>query len=742
SVTIENGNTFASTSGVEILDIKATNNLSNKIANDVRNIKVVGVLTLAAADLSAHDVALEIDGGRTKFDAGTTGNNDYSNISVANSATLEMTVTSNLDISSQSGDDIAVLTHLQVNTGVNFSLNADQTNDALDISGSSTTADVTIKSTTTDANNVFTNIVNSGSGNIIYDVVTNVDKTGEASTILGDIDTININNGSSLDVDFSQLSNITTLTGDGVLNVATTGNTTNLSGILNIDTYTGEINIADTAGSDTIIGSSYGDNITISTGVDTVDGADGADRYIYSGNANADNLTDTGSSGTDTIVVEATADLRALNTMSGIEELNVNGNFTATINKTIADGIGIFSGADGTSSVSVELTNGEDLDISSKTVSNLDSVTMNIASGGANSTLVGTDSSRNIITVVDGVNTITGGALADTLTGGSGVDTFKTKVAHLTSSDTINGGGSTDILEFIDGGSISDSAFTNVSSIETVQFSNSDTNMTLGVFAGDIGSIVGGSGNDSVSLNSGGSYGSISGVETLNVNRTIDLSGKVTDVKTINVGTGGNLTLDADDFLATLLVNNDDTVAIHDVTTTNMNNLDLTGSTGTTTITTSNGANVDFSDVTFAGTINIQGTAGNEIISMDEGVNTIDGAGGTNELIIKAGSSDSYGSTTITNFQTLSVNETVDLGSRFDSNVANINIANGKTLSVDSSDLDERTINLDGGRTKFDAGTTGNNDYSNISVANSATLEMTATSNLDISSQSGDDIAV
>ncbi|MDF1878942.1 hypothetical protein JHD46_04735, partial [Sulfurimonas sp. SAG-AH-194-C20] len=212
-VTLASGTTLGSTSGVENLVVSASNDLSNKIASDVENINITGTLTLSNADLDGQ-TGLTLDGATTEFVAGTVGNNNYSGITLANSAVLDMQVSSNLDISAQGSDSVAILTDVNIDSGVTLTLSAAQTNNTLVVTGATSTADIILKSTSTDSENDFTNISNSGSGNIIYDIVTNVDKTAAANGILGDVDTITTNSGFTISLLDDQLANIA-VSGDG-----------------------------------------------------------------------------------------------------------------------------------------------------------------------------------------------------------------------------------------------------------------------------------------------------------------------------------------------------------------------------------------------------------------------------------------------------------------------------------------------------------------------------------------------
>jgi len=713
------GDTFGVISGVEIIDVQENNNLSGKLNDGVSNINITAgkTLTLIASDLSANTIA--IDNGNTTFTAGTVGNNNYSNISLTSAAELVMKVSNNLDISSQGSDDIKVLTQLNIANARTFTFNADQSNNDLDIVGATTSANIVIKSTTTDANNDFTSITNNGSGTITYSVVNNVDKTSEASNILGDIDTLDIASGYTLQIDNAQLANITTLNGTGTLDLVGDGSV-DLSALLG--SFTGDILISDVAAVETITASKFNDTITIDAGAgDSVDAGAGEDKINLSQNIT---VIDGGTGTTDEIVLKASGLDLSSTTIVGIETItfNAGGVSNVTMNSTDVNSIAIAGDAN-TNTINIADTG--TIDLSSATLTSIEAIVFN-------------DSSANTITAnLDGANLLLGDSS----------DTLKINATDLSSADTITGGSGTDTIEFLNGGTVADSAFTNISGIETIKFSNNATDFTLGTQAGAIATLTGGlNTSDTLTLTGAGSYTNISAIETLNIDKTIDLSGKITDVETINVlATKGMLTLDADDFTTTIAINNDNTLTINDAKTATISNLDLTGSVGNTTINlTAGGTTIDFSLVTFSGNVSMVGSTGNDVITVDEGVALINGNSGTNELIIKAGSSDTFANKSIINIETISVNESVSLVGTIDDDViASINVAATKTLTLSAVDLSAKTIDLVGtGDTTFSAGMGADtNDYNNISVSGGANLTMNMSSSLDISASGSDNLA-
>jgi len=96
-----------------------------------------------------------------------------------------------------------------------------------------------------------------------------------------------------------------------------------------------------------------------------------------------------------------------------------------------------------------------------------------------------------VVTGSVGADTLTGSASAtdgDSLTGGAGNDTFSFNYAQLSSSDTVVGGeGTHDVVQITGaGGTVTDTAFTNVSGVEDLTYSAAET-ITLGAYAAAAG---------------------------------------------------------------------------------------------------------------------------------------------------------------------------------------------------------------------------------------------------------------
>jgi RTX calcium-binding nonapeptide repeat (4 copies) len=138
-----------------------------------------------------------------------------------------------------------------------------------------------------------------------------------------------------------------------------------------------------------------------------------------------------------------------------------------------------------------------------------------IGNAGANE-IYGQDGDDSIVsgtnndTVYGGAgnDTIVGSAGNDSLFGDAGTNLFQFANGILTSSATVDGGGSVDgqdTLSFTDATTVIDTAFTNVSQIQVITTTDATNNsLTFGSEASTIGldSVVGGSGNDTFVLES------------------------------------------------------------------------------------------------------------------------------------------------------------------------------------------------------------------------------------------------
>lgn len=100
--------------------------------------------------------------------------------------------------------------------------------------------------------------------------------------------------------------------------------------------------------------------------------------------------------------------------------------------------------------------------------------------GGSGADQIRGGAGNDVIDAGSGDDRIGGGSGTDNLKGGIGNDSFYTATADLTASDTVDGGGGTDVLFFTDSAAVADTLFTRLTSIETVASDGNDLTLTLG----------------------------------------------------------------------------------------------------------------------------------------------------------------------------------------------------------------------------------------------------------------------
>ena len=182
---------------------------------------------------------------------------------------------------------------------------------------------------------------------------------------------------------------------------------------------------------------------------ETLNGTAGNDTFSYA--AGATGLTSTktidGGAGSDTVALTGNTAVSAtdFDSVSNIETITV-ANTTTNIAITTKDAL-VASGA---------------------------TLTLN-ASGLTSGTLT-----FNGAAETNGKFSITGGAAADTITGGSGDDTF-TFIAGtgLTAADTVNGGAGNDTVALTGNTAVTAALFDGVSNIETITVANTTTNIAI-----------------------------------------------------------------------------------------------------------------------------------------------------------------------------------------------------------------------------------------------------------------------
>lgn len=320
----------------------------------------------------------------------------------------------------------------------------------------------------------------------------------------------------------------------------------------------GNISVLGTSGNDSIIGGASVNNTIYAgngndtvefvfgnlTANDTIDGGVGSDIFKITGSGTLsgalfqnvtqfETLNLSGFSGT------ATLDSSAINQFATIDGALASGALNIDISSyTNAVSVTTGSGADSlsiTATQSAVINGGSGVDtlILTNAIS---------AAGGISATLSGIE----IIQLANGGNDVALDYNNVSLVGGSGADVFHYSVANFSASDIINGGGGTDTLYFTTGGTISGLG-SNVSSVETIHFSDAGNTLTLASGGYDV---IGGSGNDTLNLSSASaiqSFDGNGGSDTVNLLSSMDLSGKLQDIEALNLNSFNTTITSGDD---------------------------------------------------------------------------------------------------------------------------------------------------------------------------------------------------
>ncbi|CTQ55683.1 Hemolysin IA [Roseibium album] len=237
-------------------------------------------------------------------------------------------------------------------------------------------------------------------------------------------------------------------------------------GTNNADTITGSSNddvIYGFDGNDTLNGGAGDDSIYTGSGGDTVDGGEGSDTImlddIDGGNTNT--IVDTGTSGTDTIV---------LGTGSGT--YRIQGDFSSTSGIEVIDGSSATGDQLGTNDAQANF------DFSNVTLTGVDE----IIGTSNNDTIVGS-SGDDTISLNSGDDTVTGGAGDDIIDGASGTDAVVYSGNYADYTITDNGDDTYTVADNV-GTDGSDT----ISNIETLRFADGDQSMS-DLFGSDIGAV-------------------------------------------------------------------------------------------------------------------------------------------------------------------------------------------------------------------------------------------------------------
>ena len=266
---------------------------------------------------------------------------------------------------------------------------------------------------------------------------------------------------------------------------------------------------------------------TSANGTDTIDAGAGDDIIALadiSDLTSADSIT--GGAGTDTLkATEAAAlNLTALNNLSGIDKVEVNGaqtvtlddanvdqsdSDTVTVTETGTDADIILSAAVGAAYTVIIDNDGQTTTLAAVNNRVTLSTTADSDSDGLTS-----DETGETLVLGTGDDIVTGGGSIDTITLGSGTanvqagagnDIINVATANLTGFNVVNGGDGTDVLNLTNASTVVDNDFTDKTSIETLTFANAAHTVTLGSKAQATGivTVTGNADVDTITLDSG-----------------------------------------------------------------------------------------------------------------------------------------------------------------------------------------------------------------------------------------------
>lgn len=582
---------------------------SNNVTLDINGVSLVGgtdddIFNYAISNLTSADIV-----------AGGAGNDT---IAFSNSGSVDATSMFN---------NVTQMETIQLSSGgANTVTNFSKTN--VSLVGGSNADNITATSA---ANTIY-----GGSGN---DVITG---GGGADLLYGD-------DGDDI-FNFSSTANLTaagtivggigndTIVMSGVGTIASTKIDSSVE-FLQLASGTNTINLANisilgTGGVDSIIGGSGNNTIYAGAGNDIVEFSltNFAASDTIDGGANTDTLKITGSGALSGALFQNVSAFETLDLTgySGTATLDGNAvNKFTTVNGSSATGAQTVDVASYTSAVSVstgsaadtvKITSTQSVTVDTNGGTDTVQITDNI-SGGAG--ITGSIADAEIIQLANGGNDATLNYDNVSLVGGSGSDTFRYSTANFSATDIVDGNGGSDTLQFTTGGTISGLG-SNVSNIENIQFSNSGN--TLTVSSGNY-AIVGGSGNDNLTVsNANGltSFDGVSGTDTLTVSSTMDLSSKaINNIDTLTINAGVTLTLTSSQLAQFTTINGAGSLVV-----TVDGNIDMSAKT------ISGLAGITYND---SGAHTITGSGGTVAETYNiSAASTIDGNGGTDTVNISA----------------------------------------------------------------------------------------------------------
>ena len=345
-------------------------------------------------------------------------------------------------------------------------------------------------------------------------------------------------------------------------------------------------------------------------------------------------LTFTGLAGTDTLNLTNTGTTTANVTVDRVEAINSTGNGSnaVTIGGTAQQAATTYSGGTGVDSLTISNTYTGGLTV---TVTGVETVTggafantINLGlSGTAQAVQLGNAATGNVVNATD--NTA-----ASSITGGTGNDQFTVVgQTNLSALATLVGGlGNDTILFNASSVTATDSAFAKVSAVEIISLGGSGAHsITIGAtaFAAGITTVTGSTGADTLTITSAPTtsltFTGQGGSDILNINASV-VNPAIT---VIDIGTITDSSTSTSSVTAITIGGSNATVS----TT-------FTGGVGTDTLTVASTVTSGVT-VSVANVESITGGAGNDIVTITStGTTTVNGGTGSNDLIVISASSN------------------------------------------------------------------------------------------------------
>jgi Ca2+-binding RTX toxin-like protein len=502
--------------------------------------------------------------------------------------------------------------------------------------------------------------LNGGDGSDTYvvaqgdgiDFITDSGATGSDTIVAADNDV-----AITLRTGFSAVNGIETISAGGFTNVTIQGTTAADSWNFSTVSLVGIASIDGGAGNDLITGSAGADTIIGGAGNDTLNGGAGSDTYVFAQGDGFDAITDSGASGTDSMLAAAddvAITLRSgFSAASGIEVVGADSHSNVTIRGGTAADILNFTGVSLVGIVSIDGDAG--LDTITGSTGN-DTIT----GGLGNDRLTGNSGDDAIFgnedadTIAGGLgnDVLSGGAGNDTLDGGQDSDTYLVGQSEGFDAITDTGTSGTDTILATDD-EVVIGIRGNFSSVNRIESINADghSNITiLGTAGADtlnfsatsligIASIGGGEGSD-VITGSAAADTIIGGAgnDTLN-------GGGDSDTYVVGQGDGEDLISDTGaSGTDTILAAGDDVTITLRTGFSAANGIEVIsagGHTGIAIVGTTAGDILNFSTTSLVDIVRIDGAAGNDTITGSAAADTISGGTG-NDTLNGGGGSDTY----------------------------------------------------------------------------------------------------